>query len=159
VLGPQQEWFDPGAVDALLGAPFTLTAAYDRMGVRLAGPPLPLRDALAIPSTPIVAGSVQVAGDGGATLLFADHQTTGGYPKIATVISPDRSGAAQLRAGDHVRFHAVPPAAAIRAARAAAAQRERCLDAAAHRPGLLTRSLLGTNLISGVYAAHDRNDG
>jgi biotin-dependent carboxylase-like uncharacterized protein len=149
VLGPQLERFAPDAADILLGHPYRLTAAYDRMGVRLEGPPLGLHDALGIPSTPIVRGSLQVAGDGVATLLFADHQTTGGYPKIATVIAADAARATQLRSGDAVDFVAIDPDEAVRVARAAAAERARRLVAMAERPGLVARRLLEANLISG----------
>ena len=151
VLGPQLECFRPDAAAVLLGSTYALTAASDRMGVRLAGPALPIDDALAIPSTPIVRGSLQVSGDGASTLLLADHQTTGGYPKIATVIGDDVDQATQLRAGDEVRFVEVDPAAAVRAARAADIARSLHLAAVADRPGLRTRELLSTNLIGGVF--------
>jgi biotin-dependent carboxylase-like uncharacterized protein len=151
VLGPQFECFQPDAISTLLNNAFTLTTAYDRMGVRLQGPELVLDNALAIPSSPIVRGSIQVAGDGVPTLLFADHQTTGGYPKIATVIACDVDRAAQLRAGDAIRFEPIDAAAAVLAARASAAQRKLHLDRFADRPGLRTRRLLEANLIDGVF--------
>ncbi len=150
VLGPQLECFQPDTVTKLLSRHFTLTTAYDRMGVRLQGPELTLENALAIPSSPIVRGSIQVAGDGVATLLFSDHQTTGGYPKIATMIADDVDRAAQLRAGDTIRFQAIDAPTAVRAARARATQRTVQLAALADRPGLQTRQLLETNLISGA---------
>ena len=151
VLGPQSECFGPDAAEVLLGSTYVLTAAYDRMGVRLAGAHLPIEDAMAIPSTPIVRGSLQVTGDGVPTLLFADHQTTGGYPKIATVIADDASRATQLRSGDTVQFMQLDPAAAIQAARSAAASRAQHLAVMADRPGLQTRRLLSTNLIGGAF--------
>ena len=147
VSGPQTECFAPDALDVLLGGPYVLTTAYDRMGVRLDGPPLPIVDVLSIASTPLVRGSVQVAGDGVPTVLFADHQTTGGYPKIATVLDADVDRAAQLRAGDAVSFVEVDPAAAVLAARVAAARRSADLSVVADRPGLHTRTLLGADLI------------
>lgn len=153
VLGPQTECFGADAPEVLLASPYELTAAYDRMGVRLAGAQLSINDALAIPSTPIVRGSLQVTGDGVPTLLLADHQTTGGYPKIATVIADDVDRATQLRAGDTIRFAGLDPAAAIRAARAAAVSRAQQLADLADRPGLRTRRLLSTNLIGGAF--HD----
>jgi len=121
------------------------------MGVRLSGPELAVDNVLAIASTPIVRGSLQVTGDGVPTLLFADHQTTGGYPKIATVITDDANRASQLRAGDTIRFVQLDPAAAIRAARVAAAMQAQHLAAVADRPGLRTRHLLGANLIGGAF--------
>ncbi|MDO5630377.1 MAG: biotin-dependent carboxyltransferase family protein [Paracoccus sp. (in: a-proteobacteria)] len=112
-LGPQDRHFTPQAIAALRGGTFRLTSAYDRMGVRLSGPPLDLAGALSIPSEAVLRGSVQVAGDGVATVLLADHQTTGGYPKIATVISADLDGFAQCRSGQAVRFRLVTPDQAV----------------------------------------------
>lgn len=155
VAGPQQHCFEAGALDTLLASPYTLSTAYDRMGVRLDGPPLPLDGSLAIPSSPIVRGSLQVAGDGVPTLLFADHQTTGGYPKIATVIGPDAARAAQLRSGQSVRFVAVTPEQAVAAARVAATQQDDALVSLADRPGLRTRRLLSANLVDGAFHTSD----
>ena len=118
VLGPQTEVFDPSAIQAFLQGDFGVTAAFDRMGMRLAGPHLNLKDALSIPSEPVVRGSVQVGGDGVASVLLADHQTTGGYPKIATVVSCDIDGVAQLRPHERLRFQAVDAREAIGLARA-----------------------------------------
>jgi allophanate hydrolase len=116
-LGPQDRFFAPETLQDLLTSRFTLTSAYDRMGVRLSGPPLPPAAELSMPSEPIARGSIQVAGDGVATVLLADHQTTGGYPKIATVLDCDLDSFAQLRPRDAVSFHAVTPDQAIRLAR------------------------------------------
>ena len=128
VPGLQDHQFQPGAVDTLLSAPWRVSSAYDRMGMRLDGPPLPLVDALSIPSEAIVAGSVQVSGDGVPTLLLRDHQTTGGYPKIATVLACDLDRVAQLRPRQTLRLMAVSPAQAIARARRHAALTRRWLD-------------------------------
>ena len=117
-LGPQDRFFTSAALSDFQSRRFTLTNAYDRMGVRLSGPLLPVNAALNMPSEAIVRGSIQVAGDGVATVLLADHQTTGGYPKIATVLSDDLDGFAQLRSGATVKFRAVTPQVAIEAIRA-----------------------------------------
>jgi allophanate hydrolase len=151
VLGPQFERFVPEATKVLLCSTYFLTAASDRMGARLSGPQLAIDDALAMPSTPIVRGSLQVSGEGVPTVLLADHQTTGGYPQIATVITDDADRVAQLRAGDSVRFVELDPTAAVRAARAAAVSREHELAAVGDRPGFRTRYLLNANLIGGVF--------
>jgi 5-oxoprolinase (ATP-hydrolysing) subunit C len=116
-LGPQDRFFAPETLRDFLSAHFTLTSAYDRMGVRLKGPLLKPNAALTMPSEPISRGALQVAGDGVATLLLADHQTTGGYPKIATALDCDLDGAAQLRSFDEIAFTAVSPQAAIARAR------------------------------------------
>lgn len=155
VPGPQEHCFTAGALHTLLHGSYSLSTAYDRMGVRLDGPVLELDGSLAIPSSPIVRGSLQVAGDGVPTLLFADHQTTGGYPKIATVIGPDAARAAQLRSGSPVRFVAVSPDDAVAAARAAAAEERAALTRLADRPGLRTRHLLSSNLVDGAFHPDD----
>ncbi|MBD3763590.1 MAG: biotin-dependent carboxyltransferase family protein [Rhodobacterales bacterium] len=121
VAGPQDRFFAPEALAALAGQPFRLTAAWDRMGLRLSGPPLPPQGALGVPSEPVLRGSVQVSGDGVATVLLADHQTTGGYPKIATLLADDVDGLVQNRPGDAVTFALVPPQAAVQTARLRAA--------------------------------------
>jgi allophanate hydrolase len=131
VMGPQDRYFPAAAQAAFLGGVFHLTDAGDRMGVRLRGPLIAPEGALAIPSSPILRGSVQVAGDGVATVLMADHQTTGGYPRIATVIGADLDGFAQLRPHDRVAFRAVAPAAAVGAARVLAAAQESALRSVA----------------------------
>lgn len=117
VLGPQDRFFSGETIDRLLSEPFVLSDSYDRMGVRLRGPSLPPAATLDMPSEAIVRGSIQVAGDGVATVLLADHQTTGGYPKIATIVSDDLDGFVQLRSRSPVAFAAITPEAAIQSAR------------------------------------------
>jgi allophanate hydrolase len=122
VMGPQER-------AAFLSGVYRVTDAGDRMGVRLRGPLLRPAGALSIPSEPILRGSVQVAGDGVAAVLMADHGTTGGYPKIATVIGADLDGFAQLRPRDAVVFRSVTPEAAVGAARVLAAAQAGALAA------------------------------
>jgi allophanate hydrolase len=150
VLGPQAAQFAPEATAALLRESFTVTSACDRMGMRLAGPTLSLHDALSIPSEPIVRGSVQVGGDGVASVMMADHQTTGGYPKIATLVSSDIDGVSQLRPHDRVSFQAVGADEGIRLARSHAQARRRYLADIAVPRGSLEERLMRENLISGV---------
>lgn len=128
VVGPQDHRFAEGALDLLLSAPWKISRAYDRMGMRLDGPALRLSDALSIPSEAIVAGSLQVSGDGVPTLLMRDHQTTGGYPKIATVLACELDRIAQSRPGDGLALRAVTPQAAVARARRHAALTTRWLD-------------------------------
>lgn len=116
-LGPQDRFFTPDQIAALEGAVWRMSGAYDRMGVRLSGPKLPPDAPLDMPSEPVARGSVQVAGDGVATVLLADHQTTGGYPKIATVLDADLDRFAQLRPGEAFQFRLVSPAEAVAHAR------------------------------------------
>lgn len=117
VMGPQDRFFSPEAVADFTSARFAVTDAVDRMGMRLRGPALPPVAALSIPSEAVVRGSVQVSGDGAMAVLLSDHQTTGGYPKIATVIAPDLDSFVQCRPGDLVRFAPLSPVDAVQATR------------------------------------------
>lgn len=153
VLGPQTEHFEPGCVERLLGSAYAASAARDRMGMRLQGPALPLRQALSIPSEPLVRGSIQVNGEGVASILLADHQTTGGYPKIATVVSCDLDAVSQLRPGEALRFEAVDPGQAVALVRAHAAAVRAYLEDAGRPRGTLLERLLHHNLVSGVVRA------
>jgi allophanate hydrolase len=132
-LGPQDRFFAPDQIAALEGAIWRLSGAYDRMGVRLTGPLLPPDAPLDMPSEPVARGSVQVAGDGVATVLLADHQTTGGYPKLATVLDADLDRFAQLRPGDAFRFRLLAADAALHHARMIAGMRARWLEALGQR--------------------------
>ncbi|MEZ5228913.1 MAG: biotin-dependent carboxyltransferase family protein [Acidimicrobiales bacterium] len=155
VMGPQDHHFQPSAVTTFESAEYRLSDAYDRMGVRLIGPPLELRDSLSIPSEPIVRGSIQVAGDGVPTLLLADHQTTGGYPKIATVIASDLDEVAQRRPGDAISFTPVTPGEAIDIARRRAADVATYLERLAGPGRTLTHRLMHENLIGSVPTPDD----
>ncbi len=117
VPGPQDRFFASDVMKEFFNATFRVTDAADRMGVRLRGPNLAPDAALNLPSQAILRGSVQVAGDGVPVVLMADHQTTGGYPKIATVLSDDLDGFAQLRPQDPVRFVPIDAGTAVRMAR------------------------------------------
>jgi biotin-dependent carboxylase-like uncharacterized protein len=112
VLGPQQEYFTEEAVAAFLGGEFRISPSADRMGMRLDGPLLQHRRGWDIVSDAITTGAIQVPGSGQPILLLADHQTTGGYPKIATVISADLPVVGRRRPGDALRFAAVTVEAA-----------------------------------------------
>ncbi|MEY3533245.1 MAG: hypothetical protein RI979_1269 [Pseudomonadota bacterium] len=132
-LGPQDRFFAPDQIAALEGAIWRLSGAYDRMGVRLTGPLLPPDAPLDMPSEAVARGSVQVAGDGVATVLLADHQTTGGYPKLATVLDADLDRFAQLRPGDAFRFRLLAADAALHHARMIGGMRARWLEALGQR--------------------------
>ena len=112
ILGPQQEYFTEEAVTTLLDGEFCVSTSADRMGMRLDGPRLCHRQGWDIVSDAIATGAIQVPGSGQPILLLADHQTTGGYPKIATVISADLPVVGRRRPGDTIRFVPVPVAEA-----------------------------------------------
>src|SRR5258707_1038235 len=117
VQGPQHRLFDSETLQRFYAGPFTLSDAYDRMGVRLRGPSLNPAADLGVPSEAIVRGSIQISGEGVATVLLADHQTTGGYPKIATIIDPDLDNFAQLRSKSAVAFKPIGVVLALTVAR------------------------------------------
>jgi allophanate hydrolase len=150
VLGPQERFFSPESIAAFLTGPYRLTDSYDRMGVRLHGPAVAPHGPLDMPSEPIMRGSVQVAGDGVPTLLLADHQTTGGYPKIATVVDADLDAFVQLRARDPVAFRAITPEQAVERARRRSAAADRYIAAIAKPQRNATQRLMGESLVSGV---------
>jgi antagonist of KipI len=86
---------------------FGVSPDSDRMGVRLDGPELKRQDETDLISEAVAPGTIQVPPSGKPILLLGDCQTIGGYPKIAHVITLDLGIAAQLRAGDRVRFFEV----------------------------------------------------
>ena len=102
--GPQHAKFVDTALDVLRSAPFVVSAQSDRMGFRLSGPRLDHRAGEEFISDPTPLGALQVPPSGQPVLLMADRQTTGGYPKLATVITADVHAAAQLSPGDRVSF-------------------------------------------------------
>ena len=100
VPGPQTDAFTAVGQAAFVHGVYALTADCDRMACKLQGPQIETVDGSDIVSDGIVAGSVQVSANGQPIVMLADHQTTGGYAKIATVISADLSAMAQLRPGE-----------------------------------------------------------
>lgn len=102
--GPQADYFVNDALERLQSGSYVVSARSDRMACRLEGPALQhARGADTISdATPL--GSLQVPASGLPILLMADRQTTGGYPKLATVISADISVAGQLGPGDRLSF-------------------------------------------------------
>jgi len=117
VLGPQDDYFAPAGIGTLLSSPYAVSREADRMGYRLTGPAIAHSRGFNIVSDGIVGGSIQVPGSGEPIVTMADRQTTGGYPKIATVISADLRILAQRRTGESVRFQAVGIEDAQQAAR------------------------------------------
>jgi len=111
VLGPQHDEFGD-AVATFLGSDWTVSAASDRMGFRLEGPSIPHAHGHNIVSDGTVNGSIQIPGNGLPIVLMPDRGTTGGYPKIATVISADFARLAQTQPGQKFRFAAIEIATA-----------------------------------------------
>jgi biotin-dependent carboxylase-like uncharacterized protein len=101
-FGPRDDWFTPDAQALLLSTPWTVRPDSDRIGVRLAGPPLERVITDELPSEPTLPGAIQVPPDGRPIVFGPDAPVTGGYPVIAVVT--DLDPIAQLRPGDVLRF-------------------------------------------------------
>jgi allophanate hydrolase len=158
VLGPQDDYFTAEAIETLMSADYTISPHADRMGFRLQGPKLAHAKGFNIVSDGVVNGSIQVPGSGEPIVLLADGQTTGGYPKIATVIAADLPALGRLAPGARVAFAAVSVAeaeAAHRQLAARLAQLPRQIVAVRGQSALDETALLRTNLVSGVVSAHD----
>lgn len=83
---------------------FIITSQSNRMGYRMKGEPLSLREKTELVSSPVDFGTVQLLPDGNLIVLMADHQTTGGYPRIASVIKADLPKLSQIGPGERVNF-------------------------------------------------------
>lgn len=153
VLGPQDDHFTAAGIETFLTGTYAVTADADRMGYRLSGPEIEHAGGFNIISDGIAAGSVQVPGTRQPIVLLADRQPTGGYPKIATVITPDLPSLAQARPGGTFRFQAVDPAEAVAIRRNWEAMLGRMgewLAPAGAGRELDSERLLGINLVGGV---------
>ena len=150
VLGPQDQYFMNTAIEIFSDSIFKVSDNYDRMGMQLTGPKLELKSALSIPSEPVVKGSIQVSGDGIPTILLADHQTTGGYPKIATVISSDINRLVQFRSNQSVEFKLISSNEALQKTRKLLDMKEKYLQKISISRGTLEQRLMNENLIGGV---------
>ena len=121
--GPHEVMFTHSAFESLFGSRYLVTPTSNRMGYRLEGPILRHSGKADILSDATPMGSLQVPASGQPIMLMADRQTTGGYPKIATVITADLPIAGQLAPGDWIEF--------------APCTREAALDALKRQRGLL----------------------
>ena len=105
--GPQAEWFGENPLETLTHNPYNVTESCSRMGIRLQG--IPLRSLLQreMITQGASLGAIQIPPEGLPIILFVEHQTTGGYPIIANVITADLHAVGQLRPRDRVRFELV----------------------------------------------------
>ena len=115
IPGPQDDAVTGAGMKSFLGCPYKVSFDSDRMGIRLSGEKIEHRGAADIISDGIAFGSVQAPGDGQPIIMLAERQTTGGYCKITTVITADRSSLAQARPKSLVRFRCVSPEEALAA--------------------------------------------
>ena len=107
IAGPEAEYFSLKGLETFLYAEYTLSQQCDRMGYRLAGEKIEHKSKVEIISSGIAFGTIQVPSHGEPIIMMADRQTTGGYPRIACVISEDLPYLAQLKRGDKLRFKEV----------------------------------------------------
>ena len=103
-LGPQAHWFGPDAPEVLAVGPWTVSAASNRVGLRLEGSTIERVCREELLSQGVVTGALQVPPSGQPILLMNDHPTTGGYPVIGVVDAADVPLVGQLRPAQHVRF-------------------------------------------------------
>ncbi len=156
ILGPQSDHFSAGEIAKFFDSDYTVCAGSDRMGMRLNGRQLRHAGGFDIASDGIAPGSVQIPGNGQPIVLLADRQTTGGYPKIATVISADLPAMGRLPIGARISFEPVTIADAEVACRELFAEfaqiRNRIVPLRAGGENVLHK-LQDCNLISGFVDA------
>lgn len=111
--GPQGDWFSGDAYTVLSSSSYTVSENSNRMGLRLLGPELKRTIDRELLTEGVSLGAIQVPQNGQPIILFVEHQTTGGYPKIANVISADMHRVGQLRPREEVRFDFVSIDAAL----------------------------------------------
>jgi biotin-dependent carboxylase-like uncharacterized protein len=156
IAGPQSDYFSEGEIASFFAGQYAVCAGSDRMGMRLQGKRLDHARGYNITSDGIAAGSIQVPGNGQPIVLLADRQTTGGYPKIATVISADLPALGRLPIGAKIAFEHVSVEAAQALRRELFSEIERIGEKLVPIGATdMAPMLLGHNLISGVVDAHN----
>ena len=152
--GPQDDAFTEAGLATFLSGSYVVSDRADRMGCQLHGDRIEHAGGFNIVSDAVVPGSVQVPGNGQPIVLLADCQTTGGYPKIATVVSADLFRLGQRRPGDVVEFRPVDDRQARQRSLDVRRYEETLPTRLVHVPPLRkrpsTRVLLSRNLIGGV---------
>jgi antagonist of KipI len=102
--GPQSDWFPESCRRQFFGEVYSVGEESNRVGLRLRGTALEGPTSGRMITEGVTLGSIQVPQGGQPVILLFEQQTTGGYPKIANVISADLPGVGQLRPGDEIRF-------------------------------------------------------
>lgn len=104
VMGPQQGYFTEKGIETFLSSAYKITNQYDRMGCKLEGNALEYKDKVDIISDGIPMGGIQIAANGQPIVMLSDRQTTGGYAKIAAVVTVDIPKFVQHKPGDVISF-------------------------------------------------------
>jgi len=160
IAGPQDDYFSTATIARFFDSEYKVGAGSDRMGMRLDGPALQHAHGYNIISDAIAPGSIQIPGNGKPIVLLADRQTTGGYPKIATVISADLPALGRLRTGANLRFKAVTLDEAVEARRELFAELESLPDkltSITFDDTIAPSRLFDNNLISGFVDAESES--
>jgi biotin-dependent carboxylase-like uncharacterized protein len=156
ILGPQSDYFSPAAIATFFQSEYTVGADSNRMAMRLIGDKLEHIGGSDIVSDGIAPGSVQVPGNGQPIVLLADRQTTGGYPKIATVISADLPALGRIRVGTKIAFQEVTIEEALQLRRKLVQEMDHLSERVVpliFNDGEITARLLSCNLVSGAVDA------
>ena len=127
IQGSEYTRFTEESLLKLLTTPYMITTNADRMGYRLEGEEIQLKEPFELLSEGVTYGTIQVPSNGQPIILMADRQTTGGYPKIGQIISADLPSLAQMQATDIVHFQEVT----LEEAQMALIQQEKELNALA----------------------------
>jgi len=125
--GAQADWFTEASRKDMASVDWTVHDHSDRMGIRLAGPLMERTRHDELLTEGVTLGAIQVMPDGQPVILFVDHQTTGGYPKVACLAAVDRHRAGQLKLRDRVRFEWIDLSLARRLHREQEASLDACL--------------------------------
>jgi antagonist of KipI len=105
--GPQSDWFPASSHELFYASVYRVTEESNRMGMRLEGPPIAESSKGQMITEGVSLGAIQVTAGGAPILLFVEQQTTGGYAKVANVITADLPSLGQLRPRDEIRFERV----------------------------------------------------
>ena len=105
--GPQSDWFPASSHELFYASVYRVTEESNRMGLRLEGPPVAENSKGQMITEGVSLGAIQITAGGAPIILFVEQQTTGGYAKIANVISADLPSLGQLRPRDEIRFEQV----------------------------------------------------
>lgn len=152
--GQQADYFTSASLNEFVSNEYTILPASDRMGYRISGVALQHKNSFNIVSDGTAVGAIQVPGNGAPIILLADCQTSGGYPKIATVISSDISVLARRAPGNKIRFKAVSISEAETIARAHEASIytiENSMVPVQPKAEVNVAALYDSNLISGIF--------
>jgi len=104
IQGPEWDILTDESKSLLKNEPFHIQNSSDRMGYQLSGPELKRKQQIEMVSSPVAFGTIQLLPDGQLIILMADHQTTGGYPRIGCIVSSHLPVLAQKRPGDQIKL-------------------------------------------------------